>query len=558
MNIFKWLKNKAGKVPVTLVQAAGITAVVGAAGFAAMNFLSSPADNNNTFIPPSATGEVVYVSQGGGGGTYESNGEVGSSFRAAPSRAIQLTNQQEERAQQARALEASSQQSYGGAEVPADGPNPRAYQLSNGDLGLGMGSGQDKQLNSSLDTFSTIQNQLKGVTDAVAAAGQGAPAAGGAAGSGPKGAPKPGETRGSAAQLASASHNWGEGGLTRAGGGGSGSSNAFVVQDSGKNPGSSAAVGGLETVGDALASAQAAMNSMQEGNRLRAQARFGKSENLGEDHDANVQRSRRFKGAKDELEWIRKQSAMIAANNTNAANEGGVPFLASTRISGGLTVDGENVTTGQGASSGDLNGNFNRTMGAIGARLDGFQTDDLEQREKSRADLLKWMWWAFPTALVAFPLIARLKFLSDILRKSVWPATVALGWALLAAAVVIYAVAMYPVLRLLSASIEYAETWGGDGFSTFAGVLSGVLAVGLSVSLLIPIVGKALAGVTNWIMMGTGLGIGLGGAGIYNMLSNQAGYEEEVNAAEQETQEQIEDEQKAKEDEWKSQNGGNQ
>ena len=63
MNILKWLKNNAGKIPVTLAQAAGITAVVGAAGFGAMTFLSSPSDNTNTFLPPSYNqGEVVYVS----------------------------------------------------------------------------------------------------------------------------------------------------------------------------------------------------------------------------------------------------------------------------------------------------------------------------------------------------------------------------------------------------------------------------------------------------------------------------------------------------------------
>ena len=74
MNLFKWLTNKTGKLPISLAQAAGITAVVGAAGFAAMSYLSSPADTNNSFIPPSAyeqNGDVVYVSQSGGGGQYE-------------------------------------------------------------------------------------------------------------------------------------------------------------------------------------------------------------------------------------------------------------------------------------------------------------------------------------------------------------------------------------------------------------------------------------------------------------------------------------------------------
>ena len=132
MNIFKWLKSKAGKLPVTLAQAAGITAVVGAAGFGALSFLSSPADNNNTFLPPSANqGQVVYVAQGGGGGQYEANGEVGSASKAAPSRAIQLANQQAARQAQTRALEESAGQST--YQQPGDEVNPqmpKAYQVS--------------------------------------------------------------------------------------------------------------------------------------------------------------------------------------------------------------------------------------------------------------------------------------------------------------------------------------------------------------------------------------------------------------------------------------------
>ena len=76
-HILKWLSSHAGKATVSLVQAAGITAVVGAAGFAAYNYLSSPAENNS-FMPPSVyeNGNVVYVASGGGGGTYAANGAV--------------------------------------------------------------------------------------------------------------------------------------------------------------------------------------------------------------------------------------------------------------------------------------------------------------------------------------------------------------------------------------------------------------------------------------------------------------------------------------------------
>ncbi|MBO5911646.1 MAG: hypothetical protein J6Q05_05655, partial [Elusimicrobiaceae bacterium] len=423
MNILKWLKSKSGKLPVTLAQAAGITAVVGAAGFGAMTFLSSPADNNNTFLPPSVTqGEVVYISQSGGGGQYEANGEVGSAFNAAPSRAIQLANQQAARQAQTRALEESSQQvpSYNGESSQM----PQAYQLSGADLGQGLGGGKNKDLNASLDTFSTLQNQLSGVTQAITNAQAQA------AGSQTPGTPAAtsGQT---AAQLAGASRNWGNGGLTRAGGGSSGSSNAFVIQNSGKNkPGGAAEQASMAQAGNAIAQAQAAMAQLQqEGTRLPSRANFGRSEGFKEDKDARTMAARRFGNAKAELDFIRKKSAAIASNKTNAANEGGSPFLASTKISGGLTVDGEQVTTGQSSTSSDFNGKFDRAMKGIGAKL-GLEGDALNQRSKDRHKLREWMYIVLPLALTMIPIIGTIMSVSRICLASINPIRHAIGIAL--------------------------------------------------------------------------------------------------------------------------------
>ena len=194
MHFFKWLTDKAGKMPVTIAQAAGLTAVVGAAGFAALSYLNTPADNNNTFMPPSQYGgDVVYVSQNTGGGSYESNGEVGSSFKAAPSRAIQLANRQEEQERLTRALEESSGQPYSGGATDESGASlqmPKAYELSGVDVGLGMGG--NKNAAGSFDVLTSAQNQLSGLGDLVAKAAQSAGAGQpGAAGTQPGGAQAP-------------------------------------------------------------------------------------------------------------------------------------------------------------------------------------------------------------------------------------------------------------------------------------------------------------------------------------------------------------------------------
>lgn len=423
MNILQWLKNKSGKLPITLAQAAGITAVVGAASFGAMTFLSSPSDNNNAFLPPSATqDQVVYVAQSAGGGFYEANGEVGSSFKAAPSRAIQLANRVADQQAQTRALEESARQapSLGGGDVPAGPQMPQAYQLTGADLGQGLGGGKNKDLNASLDTFSTIQNQLAGVTQAINNA---------QAGAGQANAPAQAAGGQNAAQLASAPRNWGSGGLTRSGGGGS--ANSFAVQNSGKNKrGGSQEAQAMAQAGDAIAQAQAAMAQLQEGGpRMRSQANFGPSEGLTKDKDARTAAARRFGQGKDELDFIRKKSAAIARNKTNAANEAGSPFLASTKISGGLTVNGEQVTTGQ-SSSGDLGNNFDKQMKGIGAKLAQVQAN-MDERKAARDDLKRWFWIALTAGLatmVAISLLSRATLFGKIAAAIMAAAAAAAIW----------------------------------------------------------------------------------------------------------------------------------
>ena len=471
MNILQWLKNKSGKLPITLAQAAGITAVVGAAGFGAMTFLSSPADNTNTFLPPSATQEqVVYVAQSAGGGSYEANGEVGSSFKAAPSRSIQLANQEAVRQAQTRTLEESSQPApfAQGSNAPQ---MPQAYQLTGADLGQGLGGGKNKDANGSLDAFSNIQNQLAGVTQAInnaqAQAGQ---AQAGQAQAGKPGAPAaaPQAAGQNAAQLASAPRNWGSGGLTRAGGG-SASANSFAVQNSGKNARTrGGAPSEMAQAGDAIAQAQAALAQLQEGGaRMRSQANFGRSEGFNEDKDARVAAARRFGNAKGELEFIRKKSAAIASNKTNAANEAGSPFLASAKISGGLTVNGENVTTGQTSTSGDLGNKFDKQMRGIGAKMDQVQAN-MDERDLARNELKAFLWKMLTVGISAMITIA-------LLARPFW------GWfAAIALAAVSLAYIWYNAIAKIT---HYNGVCGSDKWTTLGWLLAGIVTAGVAAAL---------------------------------------------------------------------------
>ena len=507
MNILQWLKNKSGKLPVTLAQAAGITAVVGAAGFGALTFLSSPADNNNTFLPPTASqGQVVYVSQNGGGGQYEANGEVGSSFKAAPSRSIQLANRAADIQAQTRALDESGQSPSFGSDVPAGAPTPQAYQLSGADLGQGLGGGKDKALNASLDTFSTIQNQLKGVTEAMnSAQAQAGAAAQAQAQAGKPGAPSAANGQ-NAAQLASAPRNWGSGGLTHAGGG-NGGANSFAIQDSGKNARTrGGAPGEVAQAGDAIAQAQAAMAQLKEGARLPSQSSFGRSDGFATDKDARMSGARRFNKGKTELEFIRKKSAAIAKNKTNAANEAGSPFLASSRISGGLTVNGEQVTTGQTSTSGDFNGKFNNAMRGIGAKMGQVQAN-MDEREAARDDLKSWMWNLFTTGLVAISAIAVL-VLAAKAGNFIWgPILYALAGALTAATLA------YIWAGAIKHITNYNAVCGSDGWTTFGWALASILTAGVGLAWT-TLPGKLIGDkIPKLITAGLAI-VGLGGVGM--------------------------------------------
>ena len=108
MNIIQWLKSQAGNISASVVQIAGAGAVVAVAGFGEYNYLNNTStEESNAFLPPSSYNEdVVYVA-GVSGGSYGSNGELQSSFQAAPSRAIELTQRQEAMAKRNAALRES-------------------------------------------------------------------------------------------------------------------------------------------------------------------------------------------------------------------------------------------------------------------------------------------------------------------------------------------------------------------------------------------------------------------------------------------------------------------
>lgn len=526
MNIFKWLKSKAGKMPLTVAQAVGITAVVGAAGVAALNFFDTPSENN-AFIPPSAyeQGDIVYVAQGPS--SYDADGAAGSTFNAAPSRSIQLANRQESQMRQAQELEGFAAQPTFDEPVAPAGVEGKAHELSARETGLGMGG--NKQIGNSFEILQNMPDQLNGLNDIITQQTQKASAqasrtnAPGKPGAPDKAPTLEGSNGQSAGTLASAPRNWGSGGLTRAGGGNGGSGNSFVVQDSKKNQGSMQAgqAQAMAQAGNAIADARAAMTRVREGETLRAQANFGPSDRLTGDRNASVRNARNIggKGA-NELSTIRKQSALLSKNKTNVANAGSLPFMAGGQISGGLVVSDENVVIGQSASSGDLGGHSTSR-----AQMKGIQADldqklaGFEEQELARDTLKDWL---IQMATVAVPAIIAVGCLVAAAKVAAasggfWgPIIAAILYAL--AGILTAVTAAYIWVGTIRRIVDYNATCGADMWNVAGWGLATVLTGGLAAAWLLgpKVIGTSVK--AGWAAVGGLIGLYTPGKGLIDEL----------------------------------------
>ena len=471
MKLLKWFQEKTGKMSVNLMQAAGITAVVGAAGVAAVSYLQSPADNN-TFMPPSSfeqAGQVQYVSRGGAG-QYAANGAVRSSIEDISTASLDVSERQRQRQQQMRALEeAGNRPVYAGEEDSSSIPMPKAYQVGGAGVDLDRNSVNLNAV-SPMGEMPQLNKEIPGLQEALQAASQQEGAAGAADQSASSGAAASGQPGG---QFVKASLQSGQGSV-RAGSGG-GVSNSFVIQNSGKNVNSKDAASAMAQAGNVLADAQAAMNSqMQEGTRMRgSRASFGRTDGLGEERNVTIQGARRRYGdSRDELKFIRKQSTLIAQNKNKSANEGGRPFLSSSQISGGITVDGGQVTTGAGSTTADLSASDRLMRGVKGWAAKA--QADADEREYARDSLKSWLFQIFTQAIIAIIGIAVLVKMARAATLYSW-----IFWAAAGALTALILARIWFWHGAIEKVGHYHSVCGTDGWTVFGWGLASVLTLGV-------------------------------------------------------------------------------
>lgn len=466
----------------TVLKAVGMTTVVGVAGVAALQFLDSPADNTS-FNPAGEydPGEVVYVA-GGSAGSYGSGGFSADGYGSGEaSSSMRISSAQINR------LDRLTQTAPEGevAEDDIAPTDPRAYQMGGSEgLGMNANAGNDAVLqNNPMAMMGDMMSNISNITQGVQGAAAGA-------------APAPtGATEGAPA-LAASQKNWSKGAATGGNGGGNAFNSSFVVQDSGKSGSDRTSNVTPGQAADMMKQFQGQMSSIHDGMRMRAQSNFGSTEGFAGSWDASVADARTSKEA-NELKFIRKRSADAAANKHRAANEGARAFLASTKISGGMRIAGENVTTGQGQGSADFNNEYETNLRGIKTWADARDAYE-EQRQKELNSLKSWFWGAMITAIAAMIAIPFVKYIE------LWGIPiVALALALIATAIL--------VVGFVKA-IQFGQKYGYEGWPLGISISLPILTAGVWASFVWSSAFKEFFGKVGDIL-GFGAAAGGGGAG---------------------------------------------
>lgn len=362
MKLINLFKSKTGKMALSAMQAVGLSAAVGVAGIAAWQMMGSSSEPAlNTVFSSSDDQEVVYVAGGTTGGyasaNYGAGGEVQSGLRAKMSRDMQLMQQDAARA----------------GETDADSPafvqqeqQVQAYKMDGASGGLGMGANAANELAVDMGGgLEGVQQQMEAMQAALAAQQQAAAAAGQSAA---------GNVAQAAAQAALQGKDAGKWGMADGMARASGSNlNATPLQAGSGGAGGGASASG--TLGGAqIAGAAGARGPVEAlpGSR-QAVSGFG--------------RALRWDGG-DDIDYIaslQKQSADVSQNRDRSANEGSRIFMAGERLSGGILLNGESLTTGN-ASSSDFSSDD--AISALGSGVSGVQ-EDVVTYEEARQQLVE-------------------------------------------------------------------------------------------------------------------------------------------------------------------------
>lgn len=222
------------------------------------------------------------------------------------------------------------------------------------------------------------------------------------------------------------------------------------------------------------------------------------------------------------LNQIAKRSVEIARNKNRSANEGSRAFLASSRNSGGITLD-SGVALSEGTASEDFSAPTVKSIGKAEQTLQDTTLREL-QRKQHRQRLMRSM------ISLIFLTIPAMFVIASLMKGGLFSkiAAFAIGAAMLTA-----------IALFMADAIKFMKQWGGSGLTT-ASMFVGPALAGLIVASYFSWVQGKLATVATWINKQLGFQL-IGGAlvasvapgAIQNIQSSSQGLKQSADKANQ-------------------------
>ena len=382
MNIFKFLKSRIGAVSISAGKMAGVALTAGLVGVNVYNYAtSSPAAQEarvRSFSEVLASGGILPEDT-------TMNFAMGN---------VQFASAEERAAQEGTIFDA------GDADVSAlqgamNSFSVRGSALGAGEGGLGMGANAAVELGPD-------GKPLTGNAAGTDGAAVGAAAAASAQGGQTK-INKLGEEPAGGLQRASIARASGNNLGSSSGGGFGGNSrssaagNATAEAAARLSASSSYALSGAMPKGSTLIASNDSIRGAAGGaTEFVSGSRFGRS--------AMGARSREGESLRD----MALASSKVAANANRSANEGTSPFMARERLSGGITVEGENLNEFQGTADTSFEDDMNRRERGVTAAADEADTSE-QERKNHRTRLSKMLIALIPTVFMGMMTIQATK-----------------------------------------------------------------------------------------------------------------------------------------------------
>ena len=437
MNIFKFLKSRIGAVSISAGKMAGVALTAGLVGVNVYNYAtSSPAAQEarvRSFSEVLTSGGILPEDN-------TMNFALGN---------VQFASAEERAAQEGTIFDA------GDADVSAlqgamNSFSVRGSALGAGEGGLGMGANAAVELGPDGKplTGNAAGTDGAAVGAAAAAAAQGGQTKINKLGEEPAGGlQRASIARASGSNLGSSSAG-GFGGNTRS----SAAGNATAEAAARLRSSSSYALSGAMPKGSTLIASNGNIRGAAGGaTEFVAGSRFGRS--------AMGARSQEGESLRD----MALASSKVAANANRSANEGTSPFMARERLSGGITVEGENLNEFQGTADTSFEDDMNRRERGVVAAADEVDTSE-QERKNHRTRLSKMLIGLIPAVFMGMMTIQSMK------NSGPWG---------MVAAIAVTAILGATIIAFTVDAAKYISKYGSDGWSIASLVGSAVMAAGL-------------------------------------------------------------------------------